>query len=305
MIHFSLRQIEYFVAAAECRSTVNAAKKMNVSQPSISHAIAELEALWAERLFVRVPGKGVELSNAGTRRYQQARQLLQSAAQLSADASDSVVGELSVGSFAALGARHMPTMVKQFSQRYPGVRISIFEGDTEELIDRVERGILDVALIYDMHLARKVALHPVGLHLPYVLLPLDHRLAGKATLSIQDLIGEPYILLDLPHSRDYFLSLFRTANVEPNVTMELRSVEMVRALVAHGHGVSILVTRPAGDVSYDGTPVLCRPMDASIAPQRVVIAAANAQKPSRATEAFVALMREIFNEAGVSETISA
>ncbi|HGM4966706.1 TPA: LysR family transcriptional regulator, partial [Pseudomonas putida] len=51
MIHFSLRQIEYFVAAAQCRSTVNAAKSLSVSQPSISNAIAELEALWDERLF--------------------------------------------------------------------------------------------------------------------------------------------------------------------------------------------------------------------------------------------------------------
>ena len=68
MIHFSLRQIEYFVAAAQCRSTVNAAKSLSVSQPSISNAIAELEALWDERLFVRIPGKRIELSSAGTRR---------------------------------------------------------------------------------------------------------------------------------------------------------------------------------------------------------------------------------------------
>jgi DNA-binding transcriptional LysR family regulator len=150
-------------------------------------------------------------------------------------------------------------------------------------------------------LARKVVLHPVGLHLPYVILPLEHHLASKATLSIQDLIGEPYILLDLPHSREYFLSLFRTANVEPNVTMELRSVEMVRSLVAHGHGLSILVTRPAGDLSYDGTPLVCRPMDASIAPQRVVIATAYEQKPSRTIDAFVASMREIFSESRMGE----
>ncbi len=302
MIHFSLRQIEYFVAAAECRSTLNAAKALSVSQPSISHAIAELEAQWAERLFVRLPGKGIELSSAGTRRYQQARQLLQSAAQLSAHSSDSVVGDLSVGCFATLGARHMPTMVERFAQRYPSVRIAIFEGDTEELVERVERGTLDLALIYDMHLSRKVTLHPVGLQSPYVLLPEHHALAAKTSLNIQDLGGEPYILLDLPHSRDYFLSLFRAGNVEPNVIMELRSVEMVRSLVAHGHGLSILVTRPAGDLSYDGRRIICRPFDASIAPQRVVIAASKTQKPSRPAAAFVELMREMFNESEVLET---
>lgn len=302
MIHFSLRQIEYFVAAAQCRSTVNAAKSLSVSQPSISNAIAELEALWDERLFVRIPGKGIELSSAGTRRYQQARQLLQSAAQLSAKEPDSVVGDLSVGCFATLGARHMPTMIERFNLRFPQVRVAIVEGDTEELIERVERGTLDLALIYDMNLARKVKLQAVGLQSPYVLLPEGHRLAAKASLCIQDLQTEPFILLDLPHSRDYFLSLFRSGSVEPNVIMELRSVEMVRSLVAHGHGVSILVTRPAGDLSYDGRPIECRPFDASIPPQRVVIASSQTQKPSRPADAFVVVMRELFNETDTLET---
>lgn len=302
MIHFSMRQIEYFVAAAQCRSTVKAAKSLSVSQPSISNAISELESLWNERLFVRIPGKGIELSTAGSRRYQQARQLLQSAAQLSAKEPDSVVGDLSVGCFATLGARHMPTMVERFSQRYPEVRVAIVEGDTEELVEQVERGMLDLALIYDMNLARKVKLHAVGLQSPYVLLPKGHRLTAKATLSIQDLEAEHYILLDLPHSRDYFLSLFRSGGVVPNVTIELRSVEMVRSLVAHGHGVSILVTRPAGDLSYDGRPIVCRPFNSSIAPQRVVIASSQTEKPSRPADAFIVMMRELFNEADTLET---
>ncbi|MBA6104637.1 MULTISPECIES: LysR substrate-binding domain-containing protein [Pseudomonas] len=302
MIHFSLRQIEYFVAAAECRTTLSAAKRLNVSQPSISHAIAELEDLWKERLFVRLPGKGIELSSAGLRRYHQARQLLESALHLGSASTDDVIGTLSLGCFATLGARHMPAMVERFTKRYPGVRIAIFEGDTEELVEKVERGTLDLALIYDMNLARKVNLHSIGMQVPYVLMPENHPLATKVNLSIQDLSGEPYILLDLPHSREYFLSLFRTANVVPDVVMELRSVEMVRSLVAHGHGVSILVTRPAGDLSYDGRRILCRPLETGVAPQQVVIAASKELNPTRAASAFLKLMGEQFSGNSILDT---
>ena len=79
MIHFSLRQLEYFTAAARCGGAARAAEAMNVSQPSISKAIAELESLWGERLFVRLHARGLELTATGARRYTQASALLQQA----------------------------------------------------------------------------------------------------------------------------------------------------------------------------------------------------------------------------------
>ncbi|OWJ55920.1 MULTISPECIES: LysR family transcriptional regulator [Paraburkholderia] len=294
MIHFTLRQIEYFMAAVEHRGAVAAAKAMNVSQPSISHAIGELEALWGERLFTRVPSRGLELTSAGKRRYRAARELMQRAAQLGARDTESVVGDLSVGCFATLGARHLPPIIRQFQAGFPDVKLSIIEGDTEELVERVERGTLDLALIYDMDLARQVALYPVGEQTPYALLPEDHPLARKKALKMADLAGEPFILLDMPHSRDYFLSLFRQAGVTPTVSLELRSVEMIRSLVASGHGVSILVTRPVGDLSYDGRPIACRSFDSAVPAQRVVVAASQASALSRPAAVFLDVMRNRF-----------
>ena len=76
MIHFSLRQIEYFDAAARCGGAAAAAKALQVSQPSISKAIAELESLWGEQLFVRLHARGLELTAAGALRFRQAHALL-------------------------------------------------------------------------------------------------------------------------------------------------------------------------------------------------------------------------------------
>ncbi|MBB4518352.1 DNA-binding transcriptional LysR family regulator [Paraburkholderia fungorum] len=289
-----MRQIEYFMAAVEHRGALAAAKAMNVSQPSISHAIGELEALWCERLFTRVPSRGLELTAAGKRRYKEARELMQRAAQLGARDTASVVGDLSVGCFATLGARHLPPIIRHFQNHYPDVRLTIQEGDTEELVEEVERGTLDLALIYDMELARQVTLHAVGEQSPYALLPEGHRLAKQTAVSIRELSEEPFFLLDMPHSRDYFLSLFRLAGVSPSVALELRSVEMIRSLVANGHGISILVTRPVGDMSYDGRPIVCRPLDSTIPAQRVVVVAPQTTELPRPAAAFLEVMRDRF-----------
>jgi DNA-binding transcriptional LysR family regulator len=127
-----------------------------------------------------------------------------------------------------------------------------------------------------------------------VLLPEGHRLARPVVVTIHDPVDEPFFLLDMPHSRDYFRSLFRLAGISPTVALELRSVEMIRSLVANGHGVSILVTRPVGDLSYDGRSIVCCPLDSTVPAQRVVVAARQTTQLPRPATAFLEVMRDRF-----------
>ena len=82
MINISLRQLEYFVAAAQHGGAARAAHALNVSQPSISKAIADLEVLWNEVLFVRRHARGLELTAAGRVRQREAQMLLEKARAL-------------------------------------------------------------------------------------------------------------------------------------------------------------------------------------------------------------------------------
>lgn len=112
-----------------------------------------------------------------------------------------------------------------------------------------------------------------------MLLPEGHRLARPVVVTIHDPVDEPFFLLDMPH---------RT------VALELRSVEMIRSLVANGHGVSILVTRPVGDLSYDGRSIVCCPFDSTVPAQRVVVAARQTTQLPRPATAFLEVMRDRF-----------
>lgn len=298
MLHVSLRQLDYFVAAARHGSTLRAAEALHVSQPSISQAIAGLESHWGERLFHRIHAQGVELTTAGQRRFALAQAVLAQARVLDAPAGQELGGTLAVAGLSTLAPMHLPAIMRRFSQRHPQVSLRLGEGDTGNLVARLERSTLDLALLYDMGLPRSVALHEVGAQSPYVLMPVDHRLARRGAVALRELADEPFVLIDLPHSREYFLGLMAQAGVRPQITMESGSLEMVRALVAHGHGLSLLTTRPSRDVSYDGRRLVCRPLSGKMAPQRIVLAASAAVPAGPAAEAFIAVAREHFAARG-------
>ena len=272
MINISLRQLEYFVAAAQHGGAVRAAEALNVSQPSISKAIADLEALWSETLFVRQHARGLALTAAGHMRHRQAHALLEQARALQGPPQDAQAGLLRVGCLSTLAPRHLPAMLARMRERHPQVEITLHEGDTESLLQRLERGALDCALLYDLGLARPVQLTPMTAFVPYALLPAGHALASRTSLTLVALAKEPFILIDLPHSREYFLSLFRQAGVTPQIAHATPSIEMLRSLVANGLGVSLLTTRPARDWSYDGKRLACRRLRGPLVAQSVVLA---------------------------------
>ena len=79
---------------------------------------------------------------------------------------------------------------------------------------------------------------------PRAILAADHRLARRRAVSLRELVDEPMVLLDLPHSREYFLSLFRACNLEPRIVHRTRSYDMVRGLVGPDEFFEVYVKAP-------------------------------------------------------------
>ena len=297
MIQISLRQLEYFLAAARHGGAARAAEALHVSQPSISKAVADLEALWGEALFVRRHAKGMDLTAAGMERQKQAQALLDSARGMLGPRSGAMSGLLRIGYLSTLGPRWVPLILSQLRQAHPGIDVELIDGDTETLTRKLERGELDVALQYDLGLARPRLTHvKVAQLVPYALLPWGHELAAHTSIRLEDLAQWPLVLINLPHSREYFLSLFREAGVTPQIAYETESLEMVRGLVANLQGVGVLTTRPVSDRSHDGKRLACRRLRGNISRQAVVLV-----YPRNAASALIApllpVVREVFASA--------
>lgn len=301
MIAFSFRQLEYFVAAAEHGSISAAARARHVSQPSVSTAIAQLEDTLGEPLFRRQVSRGLDLTPAGQRLLGRARDILALAAGITADegAPQGLVGQLSLTCFQDLGPYYVPRLLAGFRARHPRVSVTLFEADLATVHRTLHAGKAELALTYDLGFDERVARWTLARLKPYALLPASHPLAARADVSLADLARERLILEDIAQTREYFLSLFWAHNLHPQLHQYTQTFEMQRGLVAHGYGVALSCTRPAGDHSYDGAPIACRPLREAVTPQRVVLARALAMRPSPLAEAFIGWMcEEGFAEGG-------
>lgn len=289
MINFSLRQLQYFVATVEHGGVSAAARACHVSQPSVSLAIAQLEAALGSTLFRRQASRGVALTAAGQRVLAQARDILGQAAALGAgDAPGELRGQLALICFQDLGPYFAPRLLAGFHARHPQVAVTLLEGDLATVQRALRSGKAELALTYELAIDAQMARCTLAELAPYALLPADHPLAAQDTVSLAQLAAQPLVLEDIPHTREYLLSLFWQQQLTPRIAQTVQSFEMQRGLVAHGYGVALSCTRPAGDCSYDGRAIACRPLTEALPAQRVVLAQAPGAEASPLVAAFVA-----------------
>src|SRR5690606_11620072 len=127
---------------------------------------------------------------------------------------------------------------------HPDVRMHVTEGSESELLEGLRTARLDVALTYGLSLSIEMTFVPLALLPTYVLLPADHPLAGRPSLRLAEIAQEPFILLDMPLTRQYFLSLFERLGLAPRIVTETSSPAALRSYVAAGIGYSLMTVRP-------------------------------------------------------------
>lgn len=255
-MYFTLKQLSYFVAAGEAGSILRAAENIHVSQPSISNAISHLEEVFQIQLFIRHHAQGMSLTTAGNQIMERAQALLRDAGELHSFAgklSQQIFGSLNVGCFIPIAPIVTPELCHGFIQSHEGVEVNVSEGNQAELLSRLKKGVIDLALTYDLQLESDIAFTALAELKPYVLLAADHPLAGESSIALESIARERFILLDLPLSDAYFMSLFDTNNVKPNIHARTRHIEVQRALVAKGYGYSLANVRPINQNSLDGS----------------------------------------------------
>ncbi len=262
-MRFTLKQLSYFVAAGEAGSILRAAENIHVSQPSISNAIAHLEDVFQIQLFIRHHAQGMSLTTAGGQILEKARALLRDADELKSFAgklSDQIFGSINVGCFVPLAPIVTPELCHGFMQSHAGVEVNVSEGDQAELLNRLRKGAIDLALTYDLQLESEIGFTPLAELKPYVLLAANHPLAGRKKLSLGALADEKFILLDLPLSDAYFMSLFDIHGLKPKIHARTRHIEVQRGLVAKGYGYSLANLRPLNRRSLDGSELSYVPL---------------------------------------------
>lgn len=288
-MRFTLRQLAYFVAVGETGSVTLASERVNISPPSISAAISQLETEFGIQLFVRRHAQGLSLTPAGERFLQAAKAILQQAEDLHGVADEvasAVTGPLHIGSFRTFSPLLIPELCKSFLNQYPGVSLQVLEGDEAALLAKLRRAEINLAVTYALHVTGDIAFEPLAELPTYILLPADHRHARRKSLDLSEMQDEPFILLDMPLSREYFMSLFMREELTPTIAARSEYPETVRGYVASGFGYSVMTARPMNKAALNGKGLAYVPLSGQHARMVLGLATLKNLRKTRATQAF-------------------
>ncbi len=193
-----LRHLRYFLAVAEELNFRRAAERLGIAQPPLSSQIHDLERELGVSLFRRTP-KGAELTEAGAAFLAEVPAVFERvdrAVRMAQRGGRGEVGQLRVGytgstSFNAI----VPNSLRQFRRAYPDVELAVEELNSLELLDRLVHHRVDAVFVRASREPRvNVAMLPLPPESMVVVVPAEHRLAGRQALELRELEGEPLIL---------------------------------------------------------------------------------------------------------------
>ena len=192
-----IKQLEYFIAVAEARSFSKVAKEFFVSQATVSNQIAALERAVGKQLFER-DNHHVKLTMAGALFLDDARAIVgrtTEAVRRARAADDMPEGELKVGYIKGYERTDLADMLFGFHQGYPNVRLSFMRDNVSELYDALRREDIDVCinLLYNEYRMSDMQWQVLRSYPLHAVVPLDHPLAHRQSIRIEDLKGYPIV----------------------------------------------------------------------------------------------------------------
>lgn len=244
---FTLKQLRYIETAGRHKSIAKAAKELSISQSSITAAIDQLESRLDCDLFIRTPAKGIQPTPAGLealgviRKFiHQSRQFESELKSIGGDAS----GLVRIACYVTAAPAFLPPILQDVTEKFPGMSVQVLEGSMEDIMRLLDEGQADLAFTYEDLVRTNHEFHALFAAPPYALISRNDPLASAASVQFSQLAERPMVLLDLPHSRNYFEMLFETHGLRPHIAHTTRSAEIARTLVAGGFGFTILNIRP-------------------------------------------------------------
>ncbi len=306
MLRYTLRQLEYFAAAARAGSISEGARFLGVTPAAVAAAVSKLEDSSGLKLFDRFPAQGVKLTVNGGLFLEDAERLLQQGRQMEAKAralGERTSGLLRFGCYHAIAYAFGPQMLIRHKERWPHVHLEMIESHTAELAELLHKGDLDLALTFGRGMATgQLDLTPVSKAVPKVILAADHPLARRRALGLEDLRGLPYLLGQEPGPGPSYLDMLRSAGLDPEIALASRSFEMIRSCAGKGLGFSLMAFQPPHMVTYHGDRLAAVPLKEPLGQLDIVLATRKGRLEEPLLAAFLKLCREVLAPAEAMST---
>lgn len=238
-----LDELHWFVVLAETEHVTDAAAELQISQPTLSRAIARLEDQVGVALFDRV-NRRLRLNAYGAILLEHARRAtaeMRSAQDRITALHDPESGTVRLAFLHSLASWFVPDLLRRFRLHAPQVRFDLYQGAADEINGRVLDGHADVAITSPRPTGAGYAWHGLYSERLCVAVPRGHRLAGRSRVRLADVADEPFIVLRIGSGlRQLTDDLCAAAGIHPQAVFEATEIPTMEGLVAAGFGVAVV-----------------------------------------------------------------
>ncbi len=238
-----LRVLKYFVTVAEELNITRAAEKLNISQPPLSNQIKALEAELETTLFIR--GKRhLKLTESGKLLYRHAKEILNLSDKTSEEIrlmGREMNGTISIGLVEGSAPDIASEWIETFICRYPEIKFRVMDGNSDELIERLRSGLINLAVItapYDQTLLNGFK---VGQEKMTAFMSRENPLASLPgdTVNLSDLRDQSLIVPSREAMNNMIYKWFREIGAEPRIVCRMDNYLDVAALAGRNVGISL------------------------------------------------------------------
>ena len=264
-----LRTLRYFTVVARELNITRAAEKLNMSQPPLSNQMRALEKELGVQLFIR-GRRHLELTEEGAlllRRAVQMQELADKTREEIASLREGMTGTLYLSMVEGRAPFLAAQWIAGFREEFPLVRYNLWNGSSDDVLDRLRKGLADLAVIAAPYDTEHLEGFPVGQEPWAAMLHPDHPLAKEPgdTIPLSSLVGEPLIVPSRKSRIESIRRWFGEIGAEPQILCEMSNYMDAAALSSQGVGVSIfpqtvgvsnglvvskVVTQPARQAEY-------------------------------------------------------
>lgn len=251
-------RLEHFVAVAHEQHVTRAANRLGIPQPTLSRAIARLEADLGVSLFQR-EGRALRLTPQGRELLVYAERALRELAtgwDRLAENAGIEHGKVTFAFLHTLGSDAVPALLREFRTEHPGIRFQLVQGGTAMMLAGLRAGDIDLCLVSPLPDEPGVVARPLEEEPLVLVVPVEHRLARRRRVRLAEIAAEEFVGLEPGYGlRRITDELCRRAGFVPRVAFEGEEVDTVRGLVAAGLGVALLPADPRGRPEVAEVPV--------------------------------------------------
>lgn len=242
-MNLEVRHLKLVAAIAETGSVTRAGNRLHLTQSALSHQLRDAEEQLGAALFERKSGRML-LTPAGERLLQSARTVLdelqRAEKEIRGSGNCAASGMLRLSTECYTVYHWLPTRLKLFQQRFPSVDFQLVIEATDNPYEALLEGKLDVAIVCGPIRNRKIQYTPLFDDEMVIIVPRDHRLAGRKYAELAELAKETLILYPPKEESTVLNKFFAPAGLWPRKIQEVMLTDVIIEMVAGGLGVAAL-----------------------------------------------------------------